>query len=268
MEPEQVISIRRGLRWVVTVSLVALAGLLPVAPGCASQGNGARGTAPNMQDIVAWADPTGITQMHKAIKEAADQTKSLLDALDVEELNAAVQYVRKVMHKLSERLDAIPPGDVQSASGDIAGSMKVVRAQLECIPLPQAVDSVQALADQINVKMKALDVEQANSLIAEAKESVADIRCQMDQLSEQLFRTNENLRYQLGKAGDQIEALPVQELREALVEFKGDIGLISGRFESVCASAQTALCAGTALFIIVSVCALAWLVKFVRSWSS
>ncbi len=271
MESEHVISIHRTVRWVIVASRVALALLLIAVLGCALERNGAQRTAPNARKYAASVDPTGTAARNIAIEELASQIKSLLDEFDVEELNGAVQDMRKVMGHLSQRLDAVPPGDVQSASGDVAGSMKAVRAQLERTHLAEAIDAVRAAAERIDAAVKPLDLQRANEAIDATKDSVARIRTEVEQLSGSLGQTIDNLGRQLDKAGDKIESLPVQALAEdldALKQAVDSIGEAAQSLESVSQRAGTTFLAATGTLGMISLCALAWLVKFVRSRSS
>lgn len=268
MNADHLNSIWRDLRFLIAASQVAL---LIVAAGCRSPHNGAQQTAPKLRDVVGWADPTGTAEMTKAVEKAANKATSRLDEFDVEKLNAALEDVHKVMDQISQRLEAVPVGDIQSASGDLVDSIMVVRAQLDRMQLAEAVNSVRELAEGIDAKVKTLDLQRANAVMDEAESLVADIRTEVAKLSESLDRTIDTLGRQLDKAGEKIESLPVQELREdldALKEAIDSIGKAAESLESSFQRAGTTLLVATVTFVMISLCALAWLVKFVRRRSA
>ena len=271
MNADHVNSIRRALRWLIAVSLAASAGLLFVALGCAFSPNGAQQTPQSLQDFAASMDLTGTIDTTRAVKKAADQTRSLLDEFDVEELNGAVQDVRMAMRQVSQRLEAVPVGDIQSTSGDLTESMMMVRVHLEHMQLADAVQSVQTVAEGIDAKVKTLDIQRVNAVLGKAEDFVAGIRTDVAKLSESLDRTIDTLGRQLDKAGNTIESLPVEALREDLDTLKRNLDSIDKATKSLESSLQRAgatLFAATVTLWMISLCALVWLVNLIRRRSA
>lgn len=250
MNADHVNSIWRGLRWVFAVALVI------AALGCTSA-----------RDLAAPVDPMGTVARNIAVEKAADETKSLLEAFDVEELNAAVQDVSRVTDQVSQRLDAVQVGDIQSISADLVDSMMLVRAQLDRMQLVEAVDSLREVAEGIDAKVKTLDFQRANEVFAEAGNLVKDVRTEVLQLTESLDGVIDNLGRLIDKAGDKIESFPVEALREDLDTLKNNLDSIdkaTKSFESASQRAGTTFLAATVTLGMISLCALVWFVKNIR----
>ena len=265
MNTDHVKSIRRGLRWPIAVSL------LIVALGCASSPNGAPQMAPTVEDIAASMDLTGTRATSLAVKKAANEVASVLDEFDVEKFNAALEDVHKVMDQVSQRLDAVPVGDVQSAGGDLVDSIMLVRAQLERMKLTEAVKSVRDVAEGIDAAVKTLDIQRARAAIVGAEDSLAGIRTDVAKLSESLGRAIDNLGRQLDQAGEKIKSFPVEALREDLDTLRKNLDSIDQATKSLESTLQRAgatLFAATVTLWMISLCALAWLVKFLRRRSA
>ena len=268
MNADYVNSIRRALRWLITASQVVL---LIVALGCASSPNGAQKPASNARDGFDPFDPFSTGAATKAVEKAANEVTFLLDEFDVEELDAAVQDVRRVMRQVSQRLEAVPVGDIQSTSGDLTESMMMVRVHLEHMQLADAVQSVQTVAEGIDAKVKTLDIQRVNAVLGKAEDFVAGIQTEVANLSELLDRTIDNLGRQLHKAGNTIESLPVEALREDLDTLKRNLDSIDKATKSLESSLQRAgatLFAATVTLWMISLCALVWLVKLIRRRSA
>lgn len=264
MNADHVNSIRRGLRWVIAVSPAAL---LIVALGCTSPPNRAQQTPPNPREGFDPLDPFRTVAGTKAVEKAANEVTSLLEEFDVESLNAALEDVRNVMDQISQRLDAVSPGDVQSTSGDLTESMMMIHAQLDSMQLAEAVKSVQEVAEGIDAMVKTLDIQRANAVMDEAKSLVASVETDVARVSESLDRAIDILSRQIDKAGDKIESFPVEALREdldALEEAVDSIGKAAEGVESAFQRAGTTMLVATVTLGMISLCALVWFVKNIR----
>ena len=136
-----------------------------------------------VKEVVRVVDFTGTADARGKQMEMMEAIRERTEELDVEGFNRAVAQLNEAVKLLTERIAALTPEMIAAVGENTVAATENVRLQIEQAKFGEAIASTQQLAQTLNERIEALDIEQANKVLIESNQTVTDIRKSVSQLN-------------------------------------------------------------------------------------
>ena len=218
----------------------ALLALALAGPGCRSTQKVAQGaekvvdtSGEAARDLVRKIDVTGATDEAARRGELWKTAQTRLEELDVEQLNATVAQLQQLAIDVRLNVEQLQPEAIAQLGTDLTASASAVREQLQAAPVHETVTRVLDVAETIDAKLKVLELERLNELLADAQTGVAELRAAVTRLNERLTQNLDQTQTVLTGVSGRLDDLPVEQLQGTLTQAQQTLAALNAQLATL-----------------------------------
>ncbi len=189
--------------------------MLGATGGCQTAGKVVERGGTATRTVLGKVDPTGLIPETERRMQTWEQAQSVLREVDVEEWNRLTSNLATAVEKLSERLDALDPGEFKVMSANLVAASAALRKNAEAMDTTEILAALGRAAVQIERHVASLEVERLNRVLAQTEAVSERVKEVIVQAEPAIGKATEKTVAAVMDVRSTLAALPVQELRNS-----------------------------------------------------